>query len=46
VTVEWRNELAGPPPVVVTITQATDTDGVPAQCSGPSGGITPSMRRR
>jgi FtsP/CotA-like multicopper oxidase with cupredoxin domain len=40
VTVEWRNELDEPLPVVVTIApQATDADGVPAQCvPGLSGG--------
>jgi o-aminophenol oxidase len=41
VTVEWRNELAEPLPVVVTIApQATDADGVPVQClPGLSGGM-------
>jgi spore coat protein A len=40
VTVEWRNELAEPLPVVVTIApNATDQDGVPVQClPGLSGG--------
>jgi FtsP/CotA-like multicopper oxidase with cupredoxin domain len=40
VTVEWRNELAEPLPVVVTIApRATDADGVPVQCfPGLSGG--------
>jgi len=40
VTVEWRNELAGPLPVVVTIApRSTDDDGVPVQCvPGLSGG--------
>jgi FtsP/CotA-like multicopper oxidase with cupredoxin domain len=40
VTVEWRNELEAPFPVVVTITpNATDADGVPVQCvPGLSGG--------
>jgi o-aminophenol oxidase len=40
VTVEWRNELAEPLPVVVTIApQATDAEGVPVQClPGLSGG--------
>src|SRR6478672_11532789 len=33
VTVEWRNELARPFPVVVTIAPAAaDADGVPVQC--------------
>src|SRR6476646_440295 len=41
VTVEWRNELDGPLPVVVTVApQAADADGVPVQCvPGLSGGI-------
>lgn len=40
VTVEWRNELEGPLPVVVTIApEATDADGVSVQCApGLSGG--------
>src|SRR6478752_1210737 len=40
VTVEWRNELEEPLPVVVTIApQATDAEGVPVQCRpGLSGG--------
>src|SRR5882757_6502112 len=40
VTVEWRNELDGPLPVVVTVApQAADADGVPVQCvPGLSGG--------
>ena len=40
VTVEWRNELEAPFPVVVTIpADATDADGVPVQClPGLSGG--------
>src|SRR6478672_10567421 len=40
VTVEWRNELDGPLPVVVTIApEAADADGVPVQCvPGLSGG--------
>jgi spore coat protein A len=40
VTVEWRNELEGPLPVVVTIApQAVDAVGVPVQCvPGRSGG--------
>jgi FtsP/CotA-like multicopper oxidase with cupredoxin domain len=40
VTVEWRNELEEPLPVVVTIApQATAADGVPVQClPGLSGG--------
>ena len=40
VTVEWRNELHGPLPVVVTTApQHADPDGVPAQCvPGLSGG--------
>src|SRR3954452_8944668 len=40
VTVEWRNELDGPPPVVVTVApHAADGDGVSVQCvPGLSGG--------
>jgi FtsP/CotA-like multicopper oxidase with cupredoxin domain len=40
VTVEWRNELDGPLPVVVTVApEAADADGVPVQCiPGLSGG--------
>src|SRR6266508_3029678 len=40
VTVEWRNELAGRLPVVVTLAPtATDAEGVPVQCvEGLSGG--------
>jgi spore coat protein A len=40
VSVEWRNELHGPLPVVVTIApEATDADGVPVQAvPGLSGG--------
>jgi spore coat protein A len=40
-TVEWRNDLAGPFPVVVTIAPAAaDADGVPVQCvPGLSGGL-------
>jgi spore coat protein A len=40
VTVEWRNELDGPLPVLVTIApQATDAEGVPVQSvPGLSGG--------
>src|SRR3954470_2321689 len=40
VTVEWRNELDGPLPVVVTVApRAADADGVPVQCvPGLSGG--------
>ena len=40
VTVEWRNELEEPLPVVVVIApQATDAEGVPVQClPGLSGG--------
>ncbi|HMC68820.1 MAG TPA: multicopper oxidase domain-containing protein, partial [Mycobacteriales bacterium] len=40
VTLEWRNELHGPLPVVVTIApEATDADGVPVQAvPGLSGG--------
>ena len=42
VTVEWRNELDSPLPVLVTIApQATDADGVPVQCvPGLSGGTS------
>jgi spore coat protein A len=41
VTVEWRNGLEGPLPVVVTIAPApADDDGVPVQCvPGLSGGV-------
>jgi o-aminophenol oxidase len=40
VTVEWRNELSGPFPVVATVAPAAvDGDGVPVQCvPGLSGG--------
>src|SRR3982074_821142 len=39
VTVEWRNELEGPLPVVVTTAPQADVDGVPVQClPGLSGG--------
>jgi FtsP/CotA-like multicopper oxidase with cupredoxin domain len=40
VTVEWRNELDGPLPVVTTVApEAADPDGVPVQCvPGLSGG--------
>jgi FtsP/CotA-like multicopper oxidase with cupredoxin domain len=40
VTVEWRNELEGPLPVLVTVApQPTDADRVPVQCvPGLSGG--------
>ena len=40
VTVEWRNELEGPFPVVDTVApQPTDSDGMPVQCvPGLSGG--------
>ena len=40
VTVEWRNELRGPLPVVVTVApHAAGADGVPVQCvPGLSGG--------
>ena len=49
VSVEWRNELDGPLPVVVTrAPAATDADGLPVQCvPGLSGGTpdanTPSL---
>jgi FtsP/CotA-like multicopper oxidase with cupredoxin domain len=44
VTVEWRNELDGRLPVVVTIApQATDVDGVPAQCVPGLSGGTPDQ---
>jgi FtsP/CotA-like multicopper oxidase with cupredoxin domain len=40
VTVEWRNDLAGPFPVLVTIAPAAAEDGVPVQCvPGLSGGL-------
>src|SRR5437899_10018725 len=40
VTVDWRNELEGPFPVVDTVApQPTDSDGMPVQCvPGLSGG--------
>src|SRR3982074_2773613 len=39
VTVEWRNELEGPLPAVVTTAPQADVDGVPVQClPGLSGG--------
>jgi FtsP/CotA-like multicopper oxidase with cupredoxin domain len=44
VTVEWRNELDEPLPVVVTIApQATDADGVPAQCVPGLSGAEPDL---
>ena len=40
VTVEWRNELEGPMPVVVTVAPRAVVDGVPVQClPGLSGGM-------
>jgi spore coat protein A len=45
VTVEWRNELDGPLPVVVTIApDATGADGVPVQCVPGLSGGTPDGR--
>jgi FtsP/CotA-like multicopper oxidase with cupredoxin domain len=47
VTVEWRNELDGPLPVIVTIAPAaTDADGVPVQCVPGLSGGTPDERAR
>ena len=45
VTVEWRNELEGPLPVVVTVApEATDADGVSVQCAPGLSGGTPDER--
>src|SRR6201987_2863128 len=45
VTVEWRNELHGPLPVVVTIVpEAADADGVPVQAVPGLSGGTPDRR--
>ena len=45
VTVEWRNELDGPLPVVVTVApEHADGDGVPAQCLPGLSGGTPDPR--
>jgi spore coat protein A len=45
VTVEWRNELDGHLPVVVTTApDATDADGVPVQCAPGLSGGTPDER--
>jgi FtsP/CotA-like multicopper oxidase with cupredoxin domain len=45
VTVEWRNELAGPLPVLDTVAPAaTDADGVPVQCVPGLSGGTPDQR--
>jgi FtsP/CotA-like multicopper oxidase with cupredoxin domain len=42
VAVEWRNELHGPLPVLVTVApEATDADGVPVQCMPGLSGGTP-----
>ena len=48
VTVEWRNELDGPLPVVVTVApHAAGADGVPVQCvPGLSGGSADRNARR
>ena len=47
VTVEWRNELDGPLPVIVTIAPAaTDADGVPVQCVPGLSGGTPDEQAR
>jgi spore coat protein A len=44
VTVEWRNELSGPLPVVVTIAPANaNADGVPVQCLPGLSGGTPDQ---
>jgi o-aminophenol oxidase len=42
VTVEWRNELEGRLPVVVTIAPQADADGVPVQCLPGLSGGTPN----
>jgi FtsP/CotA-like multicopper oxidase with cupredoxin domain len=45
VTVEWRNELAGPLPVLDTVAPAaTDADDVPVQCAPGLSGGTPDQR--
>jgi spore coat protein A len=45
VTVEWRNELEGPLPVVVTIAPGNaDPNGVPVQCLPGLSGGTPNQR--
>ncbi len=45
VTVEWRNELDGPLPVLVTIApEAADAGGVPVQCVPGLSGGTPDER--
>src|SRR5882672_452061 len=45
VTVEWRNELDSPLPVVVTVApEATGADGVPVQCVPGLSGGTPDGR--
>jgi FtsP/CotA-like multicopper oxidase with cupredoxin domain len=42
VQIEWRNELAGPMPVVVTVAPTdADADGVPVQCDPGLSGGTP-----
>jgi spore coat protein A len=47
VTVEWRNELDGALPVVVTTApKATDTSGVPVQCVPGLSGGTPDKSGR
>jgi spore coat protein A len=44
-TVDWRNELDSPLPVLVTIApDATDADGVPVQCTPGLSGGTPDER--
>jgi FtsP/CotA-like multicopper oxidase with cupredoxin domain len=44
-TVDWRNELDGRLPILVTIApQATDADGVPVQCMPGLSGGTPDER--
>jgi spore coat protein A len=45
VTVEWRNELEGPLPVVETVAPThADSDGVPVQCLPGLSGGTPDPR--
>jgi spore coat protein A len=43
VTVEWRNDLEGPLPVVVTVAPQADADGVPVQCLPGLSGGTPNQ---
>ena len=45
VAVEWRNELTGPLPVIVTIApQHADTNGTPVQCVPGLSGGTPDLK--